>query len=110
MVKNGKKDQVCCLKDGTDGVKQRHLTRCLLCIATTSLLPMKLPRIKPSIEQYNRFSYIYGMLYCSSECGSISIMHAQLRTIYCNTYMYIHFMCAYVYLHLLHLFVIPLIY
>ena len=28
------------------------------------------------------------MLYCSSECGSISIMHAQLRTIYCNTYVY----------------------
>ena len=26
------------------------------------------------------------MLYCSSECGSISIM--QLRTIYCNTHVY----------------------
>ena len=39
------------------------------------------------IKQYNRFSYIYGMLYCSSECGSISIM--QLRTIYCNTCTYI---------------------
>ena len=26
------------------------------------------------------------MLYCSSECGSFSIM--QLRTIYCNTYVY----------------------
>ena len=47
------------------------------------------------------------MLYCSSECGSIAIM--QLRTIYCNTHAYIHFMCAYVYLHL-HLFVIALIY
>ena len=54
------------------------------------------------------FSYIYGMLYCFSECGSISIM--QLRTIYCNTYVFIiHFMRAYVYLHL-HMFVIPLIY
>ena len=47
------------------------------------------------------------MLYCSSECGSISIMRAQLRTIYCNTHVYTDFMYAYVYLHL---FVIPLIY
>ena len=47
------------------------------------------------------------MLYCSSECGAISIM--QVRTIYFATRMYVHFMCAYVYLHL-HLFVIPLIY
>ena len=28
------------------------------------------------------------MLYSSFECGSISIMHALLRTIYCNTYVY----------------------
>ena len=41
--------------------------------------------------QYNRFSYIYGMPYCSSECGSISIM--QLRTIYCITYGYIFHVC-----------------
>ena len=33
------------------------------------------------------------MLYCSSECGSISIMHAQLRTIYCNTYVYTIHVC-----------------
>ena len=33
------------------------------------------------------------MLYCSSECGSISIMHAQLRTIYCNTYVYAFHVC-----------------
>ena len=31
------------------------------------------------------------MLYCSSECGSISIM--QLRTIYCNTYVYTFHVC-----------------
>ena len=33
------------------------------------------------------------MLYRSSECGSISIMHAQLRTIYCNTYVYTFHVC-----------------
>ena len=33
------------------------------------------------------------MLYCSSECGSVSIMHAQLRTIYCNTYVYTFHVC-----------------
>ena len=33
------------------------------------------------------------MLYCSSECGSISIMHAQLRTIYCNTYVSTFYVC-----------------
>ena len=47
------------------------------------------------------------MLYCSCERGSISIM--QLYAQFIATRMYIHFMCAYVYLHL-HLFVIPLIY
>ena len=31
------------------------------------------------------------MLYCSSECGSISIM--QLRTIYCNTYVRTFHVC-----------------
>ena len=31
------------------------------------------------------------MLYCSSECGSISIM--QLRTIYCNTHVYTFHVC-----------------
>ena len=31
------------------------------------------------------------MLYCSSECGSISIM--QLRTIYCNTYVHTFHVC-----------------
>ena len=31
------------------------------------------------------------MLYCSSECGSISIM--QLRTIYYNTYVYTFHVC-----------------
>ena len=39
-----KKDQVCCLKDGTDGVVSTASTttsnRCLLCIATTSLVRM----------------------------------------------------------------------
>ena len=47
------------------------------------------------------------MLYCSSECGSISIMRAVTHNLLqhvCS--VYIHFMCAYVYLHL-HLFVIP---
>ena len=48
-------------------------------------------RIRPSIAQYNRFSYIYGMLYCSSECGSISIM--RLRTIYCNTHVHTFHVC-----------------
>ena len=33
------------------------------------------------------------MLYCSSECGSVSSMHAQLRTIYCNTYVYTFHVC-----------------
>ena len=33
------------------------------------------------------------MLYCSPECGSISVMHAQLRTIYCNTYVYTFHVC-----------------
>ena len=47
------------------------------------------------------------MLYCSCERGSISIM--QLYAQFIATRMYIHFMCASVYLHL-HLFVIPLIY
>ena len=32
------------------------------------------------------------MLYCSSECGSISIM--QLRTIYCNTHLYSYISCV----------------
>ena len=41
--------------------------------------------------QYNRFSYIYGILYCSSECGSISI--TQLRTIYCNTHVHTFHVC-----------------
>ena len=45
------------------------------------------------------------MLYCSSECGAISIMHGYAQFI--ATRMYIHFMCAYVYLHL-PLFVIQL--
>ena len=31
------------------------------------------------------------MLYCSSECGSISIV--QLRTIYCNTHVYTFHVC-----------------
>ena len=31
------------------------------------------------------------MLYCSSECGSISIM--QLRTIYCNAHVYTFHVC-----------------
>ena len=31
------------------------------------------------------------MLYCSSECGSISII--QLRTIYCNTHVYTFHVC-----------------
>ena len=31
------------------------------------------------------------MLYCSCECGSISIM--QLRTIYCNTHVYTFHVC-----------------
>ena len=31
------------------------------------------------------------MLYCSSECGSISIM--QLRIIYCNTHVYTFHVC-----------------
>ena len=31
------------------------------------------------------------MLYCSSECGSISIM--QVRTIYCNTHVYTFHVC-----------------
>ena len=35
--------------------------------------------------------------------------HAVARAQFIATRMYIHFMCAYVYLHL-HLFVIPLIY
>ena len=33
------------------------------------------------------------MLYCSSECGSISII--QLRTIYCNTHVYTFHVCLY---------------
>ena len=33
------------------------------------------------------------MLYCCSECGSISIMHAQLRTICCITYVYTFHVC-----------------
>ena len=33
------------------------------------------------------------MLYCSSECGSISIM--QLRTIYCNAHVYTFHVCLY---------------
>ena len=42
--------------------------------------------------QYNRFSYIYGMLYCSSECGSL-ISITQLRRIYCNTHVYTFHVC-----------------
>ena len=34
---------------------------------------------------------LYSMLYCSSECGSISIM--QLRIIYCNTHVYTFHVC-----------------
>ena len=37
------------------------------------------------------FSYIYGMLYCSSECGSFPIM--LLRTIYCNTHVCTFHVC-----------------
>ena len=33
------------------------------------------------------------MLYCSSECGSISIMRMPLRTIYCNTFVYTFHAC-----------------
>ena len=93
-------------------LRQRRLTRCLLCIATTSLVRMtgegrsgpqttmclKQRMLKPfsnqtidTIGQYNRFSYIYGMLYCSSECGSIPIM--QLRTIYCNAHVHTFHVC-----------------
>ena len=74
------------------------------CVTARMLKPFSNQTIH---TQYIRFSYIYGMLYCSSECGSILIMRSYAQLI--ATRMYIHFMCAYVYLHL-HLFVIPLIY
>ena len=32
------------------------------------------------------------MLYCSSDCGAMSIVH-ELRTIYCNTYVYTFHLC-----------------
>ena len=112
MVKKTK--YVCCLKDGTDGVVSTAST------ATSNPLPTlycydisgsndregieaaprprcaKARMLKPFSNQtidseVNRFSYIHGMLYCSSECGSISIM--QLCTIYCNTHVYTFHVC-----------------
>ena len=121
MVKKTK--YVCCLKDGTDGVVSTAST------ATSNPLPTlycydisgsndregieaaprprcaKARMLKPFSNQtidseVNRFCYIHGMLYCSSECGSISVMQLYIYAQFIATRMYIHFMCAYVYLHL----------
>ena len=48
------------------------------------------------------------MLYCSSECGSISIMRSYAQFI--ATRMYIEFMCAYMFTCTYICYVIPLIY
>ena len=130
MVKKTK--YVCRLKDGTDGVVSTAST------ATSNPLPTlycydisgsndregieadprprcaKARMLKPFSNQtidseVNRFCYIHGMFYCSSECGSISVMQLYIYAQFIATRMYIHFMCGYVYFHL-NLFVIPLIY
>ena len=59
------------------------------CAKARMLKPFSNQTIDRAVQP--RFSYIYGMLYCSSECGSISII--QLGTIYCNTHAHTFHVC-----------------